>query len=100
MAAQKGSVCVTGAGGFVASWLIKLLLSKNYSVHATARQPGSHHTFSLFLSFSSSILALCCVFDAFFVRVDILKILYLINLAMKIVYYTPFNFVGFNLNFR
>ncbi|KAE8057448.1 hypothetical protein FH972_014140 [Carpinus fangiana] len=40
MAAQKGSVCVTGAGGFVASWLIKLLLSKNYSVHATARQPG------------------------------------------------------------
>ncbi|XP_059460472.1 cinnamoyl-CoA reductase 1-like isoform X1 [Corylus avellana] len=40
MAAQKGSVCVTGAGGFVASCLIKLLLSKNYSVHATARQPG------------------------------------------------------------
>ncbi|XP_062164629.1 cinnamoyl-CoA reductase 1-like [Alnus glutinosa] len=40
MAAQKGSVCVTGAGGFVASWLVKLLLSKNYFVHATVRQPG------------------------------------------------------------
>nr|AIX92151.1 cinnamoyl-CoA reductase 1 [Betula platyphylla] len=40
MAAEKGSVCVTGAGGFVASWLVKLLLSKNYSVHATVRQPG------------------------------------------------------------
>ncbi|WJX42708.1 hypothetical protein P8452_29909 [Trifolium repens] len=34
-------VCVTGAGGFVASWLVKLLLSKGYSVHGTVRQPGS-----------------------------------------------------------
>lgn len=40
MAAEKGKVCVTGAGGFVASWLVKLLLSKNYLVHATVRQPG------------------------------------------------------------
>ncbi|KAM3758943.1 hypothetical protein ACB098_01G083400 [Castanea mollissima] len=37
---QKGSVCVTGAGGFLASWLVKLLLSDNYIVHATVRQPG------------------------------------------------------------
>ncbi|GAU35704.1 hypothetical protein TSUD_258790 [Trifolium subterraneum] len=34
-------VCVTGAGGFVASWLVKLLLSKGYSVHGTVRQPGN-----------------------------------------------------------
>ncbi|RDY14530.1 Cinnamoyl-CoA reductase 2, partial [Mucuna pruriens] len=34
-------VCVTGAGGFVASWLVKLLLSKGYIVHGTVRQPGS-----------------------------------------------------------
>jgi GDP-D-mannose dehydratase len=34
-------VCVTGAGGFVASWLVKLLLSKGYSVHGTIRQPGN-----------------------------------------------------------
>ncbi|PNX74210.1 cinnamoyl-CoA reductase 2-like protein [Trifolium pratense] len=34
-------VCVTGAGGFIASWLVKLLLSKGYSVHGTVRQPGS-----------------------------------------------------------
>ncbi|KAK2432392.1 cinnamoyl-CoA reductase [Trifolium repens] len=33
-------VCVTGAGGFVASWLVKLLLSKGYFVHGTVRQPG------------------------------------------------------------
>ncbi|XP_024637146.1 cinnamoyl-CoA reductase 1 isoform X2 [Medicago truncatula] len=34
-------VCVTGAGGFVASWLVKLLLSKGYFVHGTVREPGS-----------------------------------------------------------
>ncbi|XP_061340062.1 cinnamoyl-CoA reductase 1-like isoform X1 [Gastrolobium bilobum] len=38
-AAKK--VCVTGAGGFVASWLVKVLLSKGYIVHGTVRQPGS-----------------------------------------------------------
>ncbi|KAA8514966.1 hypothetical protein F0562_018247 [Nyssa sinensis] len=38
--AEKRSVCVTGAGGFLASWLVKLLLSKDYTVHATVRDPG------------------------------------------------------------
>ena len=34
-------VCVTGAGGFVASWLVKLLLSKgHYAVRGTVRDPG------------------------------------------------------------
>ncbi|GJM98407.1 hypothetical protein PR202_ga15418 [Eleusine coracana subsp. coracana] len=33
-------VCVTGGGGFIASWLVKLLLSRGYSVHATLRDPG------------------------------------------------------------
>ncbi|KAK3130419.1 hypothetical protein QOZ80_6BG0493220 [Eleusine coracana subsp. coracana] len=32
-------VCVTGGGGFIASWLVKLLLSRGYSVHATLRDP-------------------------------------------------------------
>lgn len=32
-------VCVTGGGGYVASWLIKLLLSRGYAVHATLRHP-------------------------------------------------------------
>ncbi|XP_004515542.1 cinnamoyl-CoA reductase 1-like [Cicer arietinum] len=43
MATSDGikKVCVTGAGGFVASWLVKVLLSKGYSVHGTVRQPGS-----------------------------------------------------------
>ncbi|CAN6440914.1 unnamed protein product [Victoria cruziana] len=32
-------VCVTGAGGYVGSWLVKILLSKGYIVHGTARDP-------------------------------------------------------------
>ncbi|KAI8549237.1 hypothetical protein RHMOL_Rhmol06G0010600 [Rhododendron molle] len=36
---EKGKVCVTGAGGYVASWLVKLLLSNGYTVHGTLRDP-------------------------------------------------------------
>ncbi|XP_031270214.1 cinnamoyl-CoA reductase 1-like isoform X1 [Pistacia vera] len=39
MASEKGRVCVTGAGGFIASWVVKLLLSKGYFVHGTVREP-------------------------------------------------------------
>ncbi|XP_020265424.1 cinnamoyl-CoA reductase 2-like [Asparagus officinalis] len=38
--AEKRRVCVTGAGGFIASWLVKLLLSKGYMVHGTVRDPS------------------------------------------------------------
>ncbi|KAJ3707884.1 hypothetical protein LUZ61_011589 [Rhynchospora tenuis] len=34
-------VCVTGAGGFAASWLVKLLLSKGFIVHGTVRDPSA-----------------------------------------------------------
>jgi hypothetical protein len=34
-------VCVTGGGGFIASWLVKLLLSRGYAVHATLRDPST-----------------------------------------------------------
>ncbi|KAJ8422978.1 hypothetical protein Cgig2_021872 [Carnegiea gigantea] len=39
---EKGErlVCVTGAGGFVASWLVKLLLSNHYTVRGTVRDPS------------------------------------------------------------
>lgn len=37
---DKGTVCVTGATGYVASWLIMRLLQHGYSVRATVR---SHH---------------------------------------------------------
>jgi len=34
------TVCVTGAGGFIASCLVKLLLEKGYTVRGTVRNPG------------------------------------------------------------
>ncbi|KAK9164854.1 hypothetical protein Scep_000045 [Stephania cephalantha] len=37
---EKERVCVTGAGGFQGSWLVKLLLSQGYMVHGTVRDPG------------------------------------------------------------
>ena len=40
-AAATKSVCVTGAGGFIASWLVKLLLTKyHYTFRGTVRNPG------------------------------------------------------------
>ncbi|KAJ8772627.1 hypothetical protein K2173_027804 [Erythroxylum novogranatense] len=36
---KKERVCVTGAGGYTASWLVKFLLAKGYVVHGTARDP-------------------------------------------------------------
>lgn len=37
---RKERVCVTGAGGYIASWLVKLLLSNDYIVHGTVRGPN------------------------------------------------------------
>nr|ASV46324.1 cinnamoyl CoA reductase [Lilium regale] len=34
------TVCVTGAGGFIASWLVKLLLKRGYTVKGTVRNPA------------------------------------------------------------
>ncbi|XP_073153879.1 cinnamoyl-CoA reductase 1-like [Henckelia pumila] len=45
--AENGRVCVTGAGGYIASWLIKLLLSKSYIVHGTVRDPGDDRNVQL-----------------------------------------------------
>ncbi|KAA8536241.1 hypothetical protein F0562_028719 [Nyssa sinensis] len=36
---EKKRVCVTGAGGYVASWVVKYLLSNGYIVHGTVRDP-------------------------------------------------------------
>ncbi|KAJ1685975.1 hypothetical protein LUZ63_017365 [Rhynchospora breviuscula] len=33
-------VCVTGASGYIASWLVKLLLQRGYTVRATIRDPS------------------------------------------------------------
>lgn len=33
------TVCVTGAGGFIASWIVKLCLDRGYTVRGTVRNP-------------------------------------------------------------
>ncbi|KAB1218794.1 Cinnamoyl-CoA reductase 1 [Morella rubra] len=33
------TLCVTGAGGFIASWMVKLLLERGYTVRGTVRNP-------------------------------------------------------------
>ncbi|XP_077210532.1 dihydroflavonol 4-reductase-like1 [Tasmannia lanceolata] len=38
----KGLVCVTGASGYLASWLVKRLLLSGYSVRGTVRDPGNY----------------------------------------------------------
>ncbi|XP_071913534.1 dihydroflavonol 4-reductase-like [Coffea arabica] len=40
-AAAKGTVCVTGAAGFIGSWLVMRLLERDYVVRATVRDPGN-----------------------------------------------------------
>lgn len=37
---QKRRICVTGAGGYISSWIVKRLLEKGYSVRGTVRDPG------------------------------------------------------------
>ncbi|KAK3128558.1 hypothetical protein QOZ80_6BG0463430 [Eleusine coracana subsp. coracana] len=34
------TVCVTGAGGYIGSWIVKLLLDRGYTVRGTVRNPG------------------------------------------------------------
>ncbi|KAL6861913.1 hypothetical protein ACP4OV_017613 [Aristida adscensionis] len=39
-AAGRGqTVCVTGAGGYIGSWIVKLLLERGYTVRGTVRNP-------------------------------------------------------------
>lgn len=48
MALEKGRVCVTGAGGYLASWVVKLLLSKDYFVRGTVREPSDEKNTHLY----------------------------------------------------
>ncbi|KAL7174180.1 hypothetical protein ACSBR2_033438 [Camellia fascicularis] len=40
MSGQGKTVCVTGGSGFIASWLVKLLLQRGYTVRASVRDPS------------------------------------------------------------
>ncbi|KAF3971287.1 hypothetical protein CMV_005096 [Castanea mollissima] len=46
----KGKVCVTGASGFLASWLVKRLLRSGYHVTGTVRDPGNEKKLAHLLS--------------------------------------------------
>ena len=46
-------VCVTGAFGYIASWLVKFLLQRGYTVKATVRDPSMCFFFLLWFLFSS-----------------------------------------------
>ncbi|KAJ0464060.1 putative dihydroflavanol 4-reductase [Helianthus annuus] len=37
---SPATVCVTGASGFIGSWLVMRLLERGYIVRATVRDPG------------------------------------------------------------
>lgn len=52
-------VCVTGASGYIASWLVKLLLSRGYTVKASVRDPGSVP--SLLSHFRSSVVLIVTI---------------------------------------
>ena len=36
------TVCVTGGSGYIASWIVKFLLQRGYTVRASVRDPGSY----------------------------------------------------------
>jgi nucleoside-diphosphate-sugar epimerase len=50
--AGSSTVCVTGAGGFIASWLVKLLLARGYTVHGTVRDLSAQSEASCWIVFS------------------------------------------------
>jgi nucleoside-diphosphate-sugar epimerase len=47
MEEAKGTVCVTGGTGYIASWLVMRLLQQGFSVRATVRSDPSKILFSL-----------------------------------------------------
>ncbi|XP_023881411.1 phenylacetaldehyde reductase [Quercus suber] len=51
MSREEKVVCVTGASGYIAAWLVKLLLQRGYTVKATVRDTNdpkkTEHLFSL-----------------------------------------------------
>ncbi|XP_066332779.1 cinnamoyl-CoA reductase 1-like [Miscanthus floridulus] len=57
---EKELVCVTGAGGYIGSWVVKELLQRGYRVRGTARDPAdSKNAHLLALEGAKERLTLC-----------------------------------------
>lgn len=59
MSASMGEttrVCVTGGSGYIGSWIVKRLLERGYTVHATVRNSGKILISFHFDSFSAHYL--------------------------------------------
>lgn len=56
-----GKVCVTGAAGFVASWLVKRLLDSGYEVVGTVRDPGNSYIYIFLASRSIIYVYIACM---------------------------------------
>lgn len=53
---ERSRWCVTGATGYIGSWLVRTLLQRGYIVHATLRDPGFSLTlFSVYFNLFSWI---------------------------------------------
>ena len=77
MSREEKVVCVTGASGYIAAWLVKLLLQRGYTVKATVRDTSQCFlSLSLSLQFISTcyyvlkIQALYCVSISKFILSD------------------------------
>lgn len=57
LSSPSTTFCVTGATGYIGSWLVAALLQRGYTVHATVRDPGQYvHTYHNNSSFSTLFL--------------------------------------------
>jgi len=56
MGTEAETVCVTGASGFIGSWLIMRLLEKGYAVRATVRDPGQPLSTIIYISFIQALV--------------------------------------------
>ena len=97
--AEKGRVCVTGAGGYIASWVVKLLLSKGYIVHGTVRDPSNLLFFSPLYSlfwFSRKIDTLNLNFLDFSLLGNIYVELISLEKISPLIFFIWFSFWGFD----
>lgn len=73
-------VCVTGASGYIASWIVKLLLDRGYTVNATVRSLSN--TLLYVSSSSFSIYSYVHLYFLFFIYVLINFTHFFLNITL------------------